>query len=379
MRRRRKESGFALLLVFAMAASIAILLYTEMPRVVFEAQRAREQTLIDRGEQYQRAIKLYVRKFQRYPARIEDLENTNNIRFLRRRYKDPMTGETEWREIHAGPGGILLDSKVKKLNATESDKEKEKKKSENTFVSEALQVGSTSLVLPGQEDKTPVSPALARRASDRAPVSATSMGARGARAVPTDPNAPQGIGVATGDSGSQTYLTDPSQQVTGGFPTLTGSTDQTATAKQQNLMSGTYPAAAASSQTGGQVPTAISPLAQQQGVASDSANQNAALALIRNLLTSPRQGMTVGTAATGTQQLGAGIAGVASKFEAEGIKVYNERTAYQEWEFVYDPNAERMAALGGIQGTGTGKTGSSSSTSSSGSSTFSGTGSNRSR
>jgi hypothetical protein len=38
-------------------------------------------------------VKRYFRKFGRYPARIEELENTNNSRFLRKRFKDPITGE----------------------------------------------------------------------------------------------------------------------------------------------------------------------------------------------------------------------------------------------------------------------------------------------
>ena len=41
--RRSGESGFALLLVFLMAALIAIMLYRELPRLAFESQRAKEQ------------------------------------------------------------------------------------------------------------------------------------------------------------------------------------------------------------------------------------------------------------------------------------------------------------------------------------------------
>ncbi|HBY61483.1 MAG TPA: type II secretion system protein, partial [Solibacterales bacterium] len=95
--RQEGERGFALLLVFAMAAAVAILLYSELPRAMFESQRAKEQLLVERGEQYQRAIGLFVKKFQRYPAALKDLEETNNIRFLRKRFKDPMTGKDEWR------------------------------------------------------------------------------------------------------------------------------------------------------------------------------------------------------------------------------------------------------------------------------------------
>ena len=40
------RDGYAVLLVFAMAAAVAISLYIELPRAAFEAQRDKEQTLI---------------------------------------------------------------------------------------------------------------------------------------------------------------------------------------------------------------------------------------------------------------------------------------------------------------------------------------------
>ena len=126
--RRRTESGFALLLVFVLAAIVAITLYTEMPRVAFESQRQREQLLISRGEQYQRAIQLFYRKYHTYPQNLDDLETTRNIRFLRRRYIDPMTGKSEWRLIHIGPGGMLTDSLVQPANPGSTDKDKDKDK-----------------------------------------------------------------------------------------------------------------------------------------------------------------------------------------------------------------------------------------------------------
>ena len=110
---RPKERGFALLLVFLMAAIVAINLYMEVPRLAFQAQRQKEQMLMERGEQYKRAIQLFVRKMSRYPATIEELESTNNIRFLRHRYTDPMTGKDKWRLIHTN-GGVLTDSIIQK-------------------------------------------------------------------------------------------------------------------------------------------------------------------------------------------------------------------------------------------------------------------------
>ena len=114
--KRRDESGFAMLLVFVLAAAIAIGLYMEMPRVAFESQRQREHLLISRGEQYERGIQLFYRKYHTYPQNLDDLETTKNMRFLRRRYKDPMTGKDTWRLIHVGPGGQLTDSLVQPAN-----------------------------------------------------------------------------------------------------------------------------------------------------------------------------------------------------------------------------------------------------------------------
>jgi hypothetical protein len=101
-----------MLFVFLMAAVVALYLYTQLPRVAFESERDKEQTLIDRGEQYKRAIQLYVGALKKYPQKIEDLENTNEKRYLRRRYIDPMTGKDEWRLIHVNAAGQLTDSLV---------------------------------------------------------------------------------------------------------------------------------------------------------------------------------------------------------------------------------------------------------------------------
>ena len=107
------EQGYALLIVFLMAAAVAMSLYKEMPRIAFESMRNREQMLMDRGNQYTRAIQVFYQVNKRYPARLEDLEKTNEIRFLRRRYKDPMNGSEEWRLVHTN-GSFLTDSLIEK-------------------------------------------------------------------------------------------------------------------------------------------------------------------------------------------------------------------------------------------------------------------------
>ena len=67
---------------------------------------------------------------------------------------------------------------------------------------------------------------------------------------------------------------------------------------------------------------------------------NAAADMIRNILTTPRPGgMPQGI--PGAQTIGGGIAGVATTAEGEGVKVYNDRTLYQEWEFIFDPTKQK--------------------------------------
>src|ERR1700758_1300031 len=95
------ESGYVLLAVLFMVALILISLAVAAPRVAQDLQRDKETELYHRGLQYSRAIRLYYRKTGGYPTDLSQLENTNNIRFLRKRYVDPVTGQP-FRIIHQG-------------------------------------------------------------------------------------------------------------------------------------------------------------------------------------------------------------------------------------------------------------------------------------
>lgn len=100
------ESGIVLLFVLFLAALMLIALAVAAPRIATSIQRDKELELVHRGEQYRRAIKLYYRKFGTYPTSIDQLLNTNNIRFLRKRYTDPITGKDDWRIIHLGQAKV---------------------------------------------------------------------------------------------------------------------------------------------------------------------------------------------------------------------------------------------------------------------------------
>ena len=98
---KKGQQGYMLLMMMLFVALMAIAAAAAAPSLIFNIKRDREQELIHRGVQYSRAIRRYVKKFGKYPTRIEDLENTNNLRFLRKRYKDPITGK-DFRLLHMG-------------------------------------------------------------------------------------------------------------------------------------------------------------------------------------------------------------------------------------------------------------------------------------
>ena len=104
MMKQNRQRGSALLIVFVFAAIVGILLYREMPVVVFEAHRQKEELLIDRGNEYKHAIRLYVRKVGTFPPSIEALENTNRMRFLRHKFDDPFTGKVRLADSACRPG-----------------------------------------------------------------------------------------------------------------------------------------------------------------------------------------------------------------------------------------------------------------------------------
>lgn len=98
---RRSEQGYILLMLMLFITLLAIAAAAVAPSIAFRVKRDREEEMIHRGTQYSRAIRRYVKKTGRYPSRLEDLENTNNIRFLRKRYKDPVTGK-DFKLLHVG-------------------------------------------------------------------------------------------------------------------------------------------------------------------------------------------------------------------------------------------------------------------------------------
>jgi len=85
-----RQSGYLMITLMLTIALLAIALLAVLPDIKQQITRDREDELRHRGTAYMRAIQHFYKKFGRYPGKIEELENTNNLRFLRKRYTDPM-------------------------------------------------------------------------------------------------------------------------------------------------------------------------------------------------------------------------------------------------------------------------------------------------
>ncbi|MFL6386022.1 MAG: hypothetical protein ACJ71U_00915 [Terriglobales bacterium] len=108
-RARSTESGYVLLAVMLTLTLMLIALSVEAPRIAQQIKRDKEEELIHRGKDYATAVKRFAHKNGgRYPASIEQLENTNHVRFLRKKYVDPITGESDWKMVHVGEAEIKI-------------------------------------------------------------------------------------------------------------------------------------------------------------------------------------------------------------------------------------------------------------------------------
>src|SRR6202140_5300069 len=90
-----RQRGYMLITLMLALALITIGLLTVLPEIGQQIRRDREEEMRHRGTAYMRAIQHFYKKNGRYPSRLEELENTNNIRFLRKRYKDPISRDPD--------------------------------------------------------------------------------------------------------------------------------------------------------------------------------------------------------------------------------------------------------------------------------------------
>jgi hypothetical protein len=96
------ERGYLLLVLMLFVAALVIAQLAVAPAIKASLRRDKEEEMVHRGTQYARAVRRYFKAFGRYPVTLEALEDTNHVRFLRRRYKDPFAADGEWQVVHYG-------------------------------------------------------------------------------------------------------------------------------------------------------------------------------------------------------------------------------------------------------------------------------------
>jgi type II secretory pathway pseudopilin PulG len=96
------DEGYVLLAVIVLVFLMLLALTIAAPKVAMQLKHDQELETMHRANQYVRAIRLFHKKTGSYPTSIEQLEKTNNQRFLRQRYLDPLTGKDDWRLIQVG-------------------------------------------------------------------------------------------------------------------------------------------------------------------------------------------------------------------------------------------------------------------------------------
>ncbi len=356
---KNSERGSALLIVFVFAATIAIMLFMEMPVAVFEAQRNKEQLLIDRGNEYARGVKLFLRKTGQYPPSLDALENTNRMRYLRKRYKDPFTGKDDWRLLHAGPNGILIDSKVNPIsNVTGAGNSNLNGNNSNNQSANNSPFGGSN-------------PGSAFGASN----SNSSRSGFGSFNSPSSSNA--GFG---GFNASSSSATSTAEVVVPNIPqrppaiAANGATGQDANGSSaQDMPVSAVPGSqnnASQTASDGQVLGPNGPPVSPNTLGGQTANHNgtqppqipgtnpaaAARPGASGVASSPFGAPSSSSSGMGVIQSG-GIAGVASKAEGHAIKTVNDQENYSLWEFYYDPTKDAMrnaagalAQMGGQRG-----------------------------
>jgi type II secretory pathway pseudopilin PulG len=259
----RRQDGYVLLTLLLMIALMGLFAVAVLIPIKFQLKRDQETEMIHRGVQYSRAIRNYYKKLGRYPTRLEDLDNTDNLRYLRKHYKDPLTGK-DFRLLHYGDPGVTMSGSI------------------------------GGGVIPGANTVGSMNGSSISGSS----INGSSPG-----------NSAFG---GTGSAFSQPYAfgSNTNGSLGGGF--------------SSSASSGT------SSNAGTSTPGANS--------APDSDPSQASSQVA--------PGTAQGDASSGTQQAqqvfgGGPIVGVASLSKKDTIREFNKKRKYNEWQFVYDPTADR--------------------------------------
>ena len=104
---RTGERGHLLVGLVVLLACMLIMLTAAAQSWTFLVRRDREAELIQRGEEYARAIAFYHKEVGAYPLKLDLLaeKGPHGHRFIRKLYKDPLADDGEWGLLFLSPTG----------------------------------------------------------------------------------------------------------------------------------------------------------------------------------------------------------------------------------------------------------------------------------
>ncbi len=306
--RKPSEDGYMLLAVIFMLFLFSLALAVAAPEIAKSIQRDREVETMERGKQYIRAIQLYYRKFQSYPPSIDALVKTNNIRFLRKKYIDPMTGKDDWKPILFGQNKAPLAM--------------------GFFGQPLAGLGGAAPIAgigPNGGNGVPDSGFGSQSNSGFGSSTGGSFGSPGgAFGSPSGGfgSSPGGLGSSLGGSslfGSPNTTPNPTTPTPNGNPTdssnnANGANGATGTSGSNGATSGTNADGNSASSTGTETGSGFM---------------------------SGQNGQTFG---------GGGVIGVEPALAKASILIYKKKDHYNQWEFTYTPLADMMTQAGGNAG-----------------------------
>ena len=282
--RYRRESGSLLLAIMLMMVFMIIAATVAAPRVVQQMKRDREEEMIHRGTEYARAIKKFYKKNGRYPATLDDLDK-GQVKYLRKRYKDPLTKDGKWKLLNYGDIASIINT------------------------------------------AGPGTPAAA-------------MGTvGGSNATPGSGFSSSGSPIGTGSGGS--FGSQPQQPVQqqqqpqGSYNNSFPSNSDTGGSSGEGVPSGGGNFSGSSSGFSSSSPT---------GFGSGSATSNPSGGTNSN---SNQQSNSPFSSSSGNNQTfgGGAIVGVASLSKDPTIRIYNKKKTYNEWQFIYNPMMDQNNVL----------------------------------
>jgi type II secretory pathway pseudopilin PulG len=287
--RRQAEGGYLLLAVLLLMALMIIAATVEAPRLVQQIKRDREEEMIHRGTEYARAVKKFYKKFGRYPANLEQLDNTNQIRFLRRRFKDPLTKDGKWKLLNYGDIQTLINP--------------------NTPGTPAGALGAQGQGAFGQ------------------PSAITSFSSTGSLSSQSSTPSPVNILYNSSTGFDQGTPPAPQQQ------------------QQQIGVVGNAPGGVAGNSPQGNAQQGNNPFANTFSLGSSNASNTGQQGSAAGNQPGGT-GSSSFSSAGGNQTFGGGaIVGVASVSKDPTIRVYNKKKTYDEWQFIYNPMMDRVNVL----------------------------------